>query len=206
MIGKWHLGYAPKFHPLERGFTDYYGFLQGQRSYWPLSEPNRLNQLLRNREPVRPEPEQYLTDQLAIEAARYIADTRDRPFFLYVAFNGTHTPLQATDGDLRAAAGKKIPAMAMALDRAVGQILDAIEHNGLAERTLVIFANDNGGASGHDNSPLRGLKGSFWEGGIRVPIAMQWPGQIPKGTVYPHPVISLDFFPTVLAAAGVDAA
>ncbi|MFO1522737.1 MAG: sulfatase-like hydrolase/transferase [Kiritimatiellia bacterium] len=94
-IGKWHLGYAPKFHPLERGFTDYYGFLQGARSYVPLPKASRLNQLLRDRKPV-PEKFDYLTDHLASEAAEYIAKNKDRPFFLYLAFNATHGPHQAT--------------------------------------------------------------------------------------------------------------
>ena len=202
-IGKWHLGYAPKFHPLERGFTDYYGFLQGSRSYEPLPKPGRLNQMLRDREPV-PEKFDYLTDHLAGEAAAYIARHKAQPFFLYLAFNATHAPMQATKADLKAAGGNKIAAMTIALDRAVGTVLDALKTEGVLDNTLVIFLNDNGGATGHNNAPLNGHKGSCWEGGIRVPFALQWPARVPAGQVIDAPVISLDLFPTAMAAAGVE--
>jgi arylsulfatase A-like enzyme len=202
-IGKWHLGYAPKFHPLERGFTHFYGFLQGSRSYFPLEKPSRLNQLLRDREPLKPEPPEYMTDQLANEAAAYINATKQKPFFMYLAFNATHTPLHATAADVQQAKGNKIAALTIALDRGVGIVLEALEKNNLRDKTLVVFINDNGGAGGHDNAPFQGKKGTMWEGGIRVPLVMQWPTQLKPGQVYEHPVISLDLFPTALAAAGV---
>lgn len=202
-LGKWHLGYAPKFQPLERGFTDYYGFLQGSRSYWPLENAGRLNQLLRDREPVQPETFDYMTDALAREAAAYIAKSKDKPFFLYLAFNATHSPMHATEADLKAAGGNKIAAMTIALDRAVGVVLDELRKQGIADHTLVFFLNDNGGAAGHDNAPLRGHKGSTWEGGFRVPFALQWPGVVPAGQTFTNPVISLDLFATAIAAAGV---
>ncbi len=203
-LGKWHLGYAPKFHPMERGFTDYYGFLQGARSYWPLAKPTKLNQVLRDREPVYPEPAEYMTDQLAQEAVKYIEQNKDKPFFMYLAFNATHGPNQATEEDLAQMNGNKIAAMTIALDRAVGTVLDGLETNGLTKNTLVVFTNDNGGAQGHDNLPLHGQKGSCWEGGYRVPLAIRYPGVIPDGRVLDEPVISLDIFPTLLAAAGID--
>lgn len=207
-LGKWHLGYAPKFHPLERGFTDYYGFLQGQRNYLPLNQPNRLNQLLRDREPVKPEQFDYLTDELGRAAAAYIVKHRAQPFFMYLAFNATHVPLQPRPDDFAAVQDedpqrRKLRAMARALDRAVGMVLDELSRQHLTEQTLVIFINDNGGAPGHDNAPLRGQKGQGWEGGIRVPFVMQWPAVLPKGRIYDSPVISLDIFPTAMAAAGV---
>ena len=202
-IGKWHLGYAPKFNPLERGFTDYYGFLQGARSYFPLPKPGRLNQMLRDREPA-PENFHYLTDHLACEATTYIEKNKARPFFLYLAFNATHGPLHATPADLKAAGGNKIAAMTIALDRAVGTVLDALKKEGVLDNTLVVFLNDNGGATGHNNAPLNGHKGSCWEGGIRVPFALQWPARVPAGQVIDTPVISLDLFPTAMAAAGVE--
>lgn len=203
-IGKWHLGYAPKFHPMERGFTDFYGFLQGARSYWPLESPSRLNRLLLDREPLAKESFLYLTDHLAEQAAESIARHKDQPFFLYLAFNATHTPLHATPADLARAGGNHIKAMTIALDRAVGTVLDSIDKNGLMKDTLVFFLNDNGGASGRDNKPLRGYKGSTWEGGFRVPFLAQWMGKIPSGQVNDSPVIALDLFPTALAAAGID--
>lgn len=202
-LGKWHLGYAPKFHPLERGFTDYYGFLQGQRSYFPLEKPTRLNQLLRNREPVKPEKFDYMTDELGRQGAAYIAQYKDVPFFLYLAFNATHTPHHVLEADMKQAGGNKLAAMTIALDRAVGVVLDELKKDNLRDHTIVVFLNDNGGAHGCDNTPLRGFKGSAWEGGIRVPFAMQWPGVIPSGQTDDHPVIALDLFATALAVAGI---
>ncbi len=206
-LGKWHLGYAPKFHPMERGFTDFYGFLQGARSYFPLDKPTRLNQLLRDREPVRPEKFEYMTDELALAAADYIANSEDNPLFMYVAFNAIHTPNHVLQSDLDSLGEDrrqaKHRAMTIALDRAVGTVLDAIDDQGIRDNTLVIFLNDNGGATGHDNTPLRGKKGSAWEGGIRVPFVMQWPGKIASGKVVDAPVIALDIFPTAMKAAGI---
>ncbi|MCC9607997.1 sulfatase-like hydrolase/transferase [Blastopirellula sp. JC732] len=203
-LGKWHLGYAPKFHPLDRGFTDYYGFLQGQRSYFPLEKPTRLNQILRDRDPVRPEKFDYMTDHLADEAAKYIADSKDKPFFIYLAFNATHGPNHATEADLATTGGKKVPAMTIALDRAVGKVMDALQENDLTDNTIVFFLNDNGGTPAHDNRPLHGFKGSCWEGGTRVPFVVSWPAKLPKGKVYDEPVIALDIASTCLAAAGVE--
>ena len=202
-LGKWHLGYTPKFHPMERGFTDYYGFLQGQRSYFPLEKPSRLNQLLRDRQPVAPEKFDYMTDELGRQAVSYIAKYKSAPFFMYLAFNATHAPMNCTEADLAKAGGNKIAAMTIALDRAVGMVLDKLKEEGILEHTIVVFTNDNGGATGHNNAPLRGFKGSTWEGGIRVPFAMQWPGVIPGGQTFEHPVITLDLFATAMAAAGI---
>ncbi|MEW4563080.1 sulfatase-like hydrolase/transferase [Bremerella sp. JC770] len=206
-LGKWHLGYAPKFHPMERGFTDFYGFLQGARSYFPLEKPTRLNQLLRDRDPVRPERFEYMTDELAHAAAEYIAQSEDRPLFMYVAFNAIHTPNHVLQSDLDSLGEDtrqaKHRAMTIALDRAVGTVLQAIDQHGIQDNTIVIFLNDNGGATGHDNTPLRGKKGTAWEGGIRVPFVMQWPAKLPQGKVVDEPVIALDIFPTVMNAAGV---
>jgi arylsulfatase A-like enzyme len=206
-LGKWHLGYAAKFHPLERGFTDYYGFLQGQRSYFPLEQPTVLNRMLRDREPVE-EKFDYLTDELGRAAAEYIGRHKEGAFFLYLAFNATHGPRHAAPADLEQAGGagaeKVLRAMTSALDRSVGTVLDALDEHGLTKDTLVVFVNDNGGATGHDNAPLRDRKGSTWEGGIRVPFAVRWPGRIAAGQVVDAPVISLDVFPTAMAAAGVE--
>lgn len=205
-LGKWHLGYAPKFHPLERGFTDYYGFLQGARSYFPLKQPTILNRLLRDREPVA-ETFDYMTDELGRAAAEFISQTKDKPFFMYLAYNATHGPNEATEEDLASVEGgggnETHRAMTLALDRSVGLVLDELQKHALTNNTLVFFVNDNGGVSGHDNTPLRGFKGSTWEGGIRIPFAIQWPAVLPKGKVLDAPVITLDIFPTALAAAGI---
>lgn len=203
-LGKWHLGYAPKFHPMERGFIDFYGFLQGQRSYFPLPQPTRLNRLLQDREPVAEENFDYMTDHLAAKTADYITQHKAAPFFIYLAFNATHGPNHATQADLEKAGGNKIKAMTIALDRAVGTVLDSLKQNGVHDNTLVVFINDNGGATGHDNAPLRGMKSQTWEGGIRIPFAVQWPATIPAGQKSDAPVITLDLFATAMAAAGIE--
>ena len=206
-LGKWHLGYADKFHPLSRGFDRYWGFLQGARSYFPLKKPTRLNRLLRDRE-VQPETFDYMTDELGRQAARYIEERGDKPLFVYLAYNAVHTPMHATEGDLEGLKGdarrRKLIAMTHALDRSVGYVLDALEAAGIADETLVFFINDNGGATNNasQNGPLRGRKGTVWEGGIRVPFLARWPNGLPAGQVFDAPVIALDILPTCLAAAG----
>ncbi|MEZ6037995.1 MAG: sulfatase-like hydrolase/transferase [Planctomycetota bacterium] len=205
-LGKWHLGYADHFHPQSRGFEHYYGFLQGQRSYFPLERVTRLNRLLKDRD-VAPESFDYMTDELGRAAAKFIAERGDRPLFLYLAFNAVHGPMHATEQDLVGTKGpqrrRKLIAMTHALDRAVGYVLDALDEQGIADDTLLFFVNDNGGATNNasENTPLRGHKGQVFEGGIRVPFLVRWPAGLPKGAVYEQPVIALDILPTSLAAA-----
>lgn len=209
-LGKWHLGYAKAFQPMQRGFDAYFGFLQGARSYWPLKKSTRLNRLRRDHESI-PEEFTYMTDALGKEAAAYVAENRDRPFFLYLAFNAVHTPMHATEEDLAGFSGidhekrRKLAAMTRAMDRAVGVVLDALEENGIRDHTLLCFVNDNGGATNNasQNGVLRGTKGTPFEGGIRVPMLMQWPARLPRGTIYDLPVSGLDLLPTFLAAGGI---
>lgn len=205
-LGKWHLGYAPKFHPLSRGFTDYHGFLQGARSYFPLEKPTILNRLLRDREPI-PETFEYMTDELGRAAAEYLSEPHDRPFFMYLAFNATHGPNHATAADIKEVGdgpgNRTLRAMTHAMDRAVGVVLDELDRQNLTDNTLIFFLNDNGGVRGHDNTPLSGFKGSTWEGGIRVPFAIRWPAKIKPSQRFDAPVISLDILPTALAAAKI---
>lgn len=210
-LGKWHLGYADHFHPLSRGFDDFYGFLQGARSFWPMEEPTRLNRLLRDREPV-PEKFEYMTDELGEAASKYIDENKDRPFFMYVAYNAVHTPMHATETDLAEVgvnAGpkrKKLIAMTHALDRSVGKILNSLDRNQLTENTIVVFINDNGGATNNasTNGKLRGTKGTPFEGGLRVPFLVQWPARLDKSVTYDLPVTTLDLLPTFLAACDHD--
>ena len=208
-LGKWHLGYADKFHPLSRGFEHYWGFLQGARSYFPLKKPTRLNRLLRDRE-VQAEDFDYMTDELGRQAAKYIEQRGEEPLFVYLAYNAVHGPMHALDKDLEGLTGaqkrNKLIAMTHALDRSVGYVLDALDKEGIADDTMVFFVNDNGGATNNasDNGVLRGRKGTVWEGGIRVPFLVRWPNGLPKGKVYDEPVIALDILPTCLAAAGRD--
>ena len=206
-LGKWHLGYAPAFHPLSRGFDDYFGFLQGARPYWSI-EGTRLNRLLRDREP-QTETFDYMTDELGRQAAAYIERNDQRPFFLYLAFNAVHTPMHAREEDearfaeIEKKRRRKLAAMTVGLDRAVGLVLDKLKEKKIEDDTIVVFVNDNGGATNNasSNGPLRGRKGTPYEGGLRVPFLVQWPAVLPGGKVYDHPVSTLDLMPTFLAAA-----
>ena len=210
-IGKWHLGSQESMHPMARGFDEFHGFLLGSRTYFSIpnntEHPERA--LMHNREIIPESDNLYLTDWIAEEAVDFIKAKKEDPFFLYVAFNAPHTPMHSTPEDLQEfpeitnQKRKKLAGMTLALDRAVGQILDTISDEGLDENTLIFFLNDNGGATinASDNGPLRGMKGSKWEGGIRVPFAVSWKNRLlPKR--YDKPVSALDIAATALALAG----
>lgn len=209
--GKWHLGGADRFHPNRRGFDEFYGFRGGARSYFDYDrEPaDPLNKMERNFENFE-EPETYLTDQLAAEAVRFMEEQKDQPFFAFVSFNAVHTPMEAKPEDLAQfpqleGHRKIVAAMTLALDRACGQILDKLEQLGLAENTIVVFTNDNGGPTDKNaasNYPLSGTKSNHLEGGIRVPFLIRWPGRLNAGTDYPYPVSTLDLLPTFYVASG----
>lgn len=208
LIGKWHLGYPQAFHPNRRGFDWFYGCLQGSRRYFPYEKPTPHRVIQENGKPT-PE-EGYVTDRLGDAACRFIDKNKDESFFLFVSFTSPHGPLQAKPEDLaklshiEKAKRRKYAGLVKSLDDNVGKILDALRKNGLDEKTLVVFTNDNGGQTltGANNLPLKGRKGTLWEGGIRVPWAMRWTGKIEPGTVIDDPVISLDLLPTFVAAAG----
>ena len=208
-IGKWHLGWDPKFHPCKRGFDDFYGFIGGSRSYFPIEKPTIHNALMRDSKIVPGEENfTYTTDLFGDRAVDYIDRYEDKPFFLYLAFNATHSPKDVLPEDLAKAGGgnkvaDNIAAMTIALDRNVGKVLDVLDRNHLADNTLVVFINDNGGQEQHNNKPLRGFKHDVYEGGIRVPFLMRWPGVIPAAIQYENPVISLDLFATSMALAGI---
>jgi arylsulfatase A-like enzyme len=212
LIGKWHLGEDEALHPLNRGFQEFVGFLAGAHSYL-TADDKQYGPLLRGRQPVALDG--YLTDVLAREAVGFIDRHKEQPFFLYMAFNAVHTPLQAPEAALRDFARETNPgrrtylAMLQQLDAAIGRILDRLRELDLEEDTLIFFLSDNGGPTtkfapnGARNFPLRGSKGDTWEGGLRVPFVVQWKGQLPTGKTYPQPVIALDIAPTALAAARV---
>lgn len=207
-LGKWHLGYGAPMHPLERGFDHWFGFLAGSRSYWKSEgKPRRALQ----RDGVEIEEDfEYMTDLLGEESAAYIEANSEQPFFLFLSFNAPHSPMHALERDLARIdeatqkRRRKYAAMTVAMDRAVGRLLTALGENGLVERTLLFFVNDNGGAwnNASDNAPLRGTKGTPFEGGLRVPFLVQWPGTLPAGEDYPWPISTLDIFATAMAAAG----
>lgn len=211
-VGKWHLG-GPAFYPDKNGFDVNIG---GTHKGSPPSyfAPYRI-------ETLTPEGEtgEYLTDRLTIEAEKFIEANKEKPFFLYVTHYSVHTPIQAkkdvaetyaartpTDGQNNPA----YAAMVQSTDESVGRLMKKLDELKLAERTIVIFTSDNGGLSLRgargdgptSNLPLRGGKGSPWEGGTRVPLIVRWPGQIKPGTTDATPVISYDFFNTLLELTG----
>jgi arylsulfatase A-like enzyme len=213
MVGKWHLGHAPKYYPVRRGFDEFYGFLEGSHSYDPGDlqgqEATRpLSAIMRGTKPV--EPTEYLTDAFRREAVAYVGRHKAEPFFLYLAFNAVHTPLQAPMWyrdrfrNIADPRRRTYAAMVSAMDDAVGAVMEKLRKEGLEENTLVFFLSDNGGAvvNASDNWPLRGHKATTWEGGIRVPFFVQWKGHLPAGAVYDRPVAQIDILPTALAAAG----
>lgn len=208
MVGKWHLGSAPEFHPMKRGFQEYFGFLGGALSYLPNS-PRAKDQVLRGTEPAN--EKEYLTEAFGREAVAYIDRHAKEPFFLYLTFNAVHTPMEATEKYLARFPNvtdkrrQTYCAMLSAMDDAVGSVLAKLRDTGIEENTLIFFVSDNGGPSGANgsiNTPLRGNKATTWEGGIRVPYLVQWKARLPRGKTYDQPVIQLDFLPTALAAAG----
>lgn len=220
-IGKWHLGAHHTLHPLKRGFDDFYGFLSGGHRYfpeeWTLADEYEARsqfdgyrtKLLRNHERV--EETEYLTDALSREAVNYIEKYQNEPFFMYLAYNAPHTPLQATPKYLERfdhienKRRKTYAAMVSAVDDGVGAILEKLAELDLKENTMIWFLSDNGGPepkNSSDNGALRGKKGDVFEGGIRVPFAVSWPAALPKGKVYEQPIISLDIFATAIENAG----
>ena len=207
MVGKWHLGSAPKFHPMQRGFDEYFGFLGGAHSY--LEVGTGRDAVLRGTEPV--DKVSYLTDDFAREAVAFVDRHHSHPFFLYLPLNSVHTPMHATAKYLDRFASitderrRTYAAMTSAMDDAVGAVLAKLDATQIADDTLIFYFSDNGGppVNGSNNGVLRGNKAQTLEGGIRVPFFVQWKAKLPKGVVYEQPVIQLDIVPTALAAAGV---
>lgn len=229
MVGKWHLGESAALQPGARGFDEWLGFGSGGAMYLPKDDPQAVQarpdfdlsdkivwQLSRPAvqkdygKPFR--APRYMTDYFGDEAAAAIKANRNRPFFLYLAFNAPHTPLQALKSDYDALgtipdhAQRVYGAMVRALDRNVGKVLAALKAQGLDENTLVVFTSDNGGTAviglGDTNKPYRGWKSTFFEGGIHTPFLMRWPARYPAGARVDAAVANVDLFSTAIAAAG----
>ena len=214
VFGKWHLGVADRYHPLRRGFDEFYGFRGGMRSFFPYPDPSKVvhENLLERGFGQYQEHAGYLTNVLADETCAFIEHHRDRPFFAFVSFNAVHTPMEADpqdrdtfpelSGDRRIAAQ-----MMLSMDRACGQIIAKLRELELLENTIVVFTNDNGGPmdkNGSSNYPFAGVKATQLEGGIRVPGLISWPGHLSAGQVYDFPLSTLDLLPTFVKAAGGD--
>ena len=204
-VGKWHLGASPEYHPYKRGFDEFFGFLGGAHSYVdPLLKST--NPILRGTELF--DEKEYLTDAFTREAISFIQRHKDEPFFLYLTYNAVHGPLQAPErhrdsfADIADKNRRIYAGMLAALDEGVGKVLEQLRQLGLEKDTLLFFINDNGGATNNasDNGPLQNRKGTLFEGGIRVPFMLRWPGRLNAGQVYDHPVICIDIFATVVGA------
>lgn len=211
-IGKSHLGGDPAYHPLERGFDEFFGFIEGHHHYTSPGIPtNQIDPILRGRTPV-PETN-YLTYAFAREITNFVARHASGPFFIYAPFNAVHVPLEATSELLLRFPAANYPdphrrvmaAMLAGLDDAIGTILAQLRALHLDTNTLIVFTSDNGGPSpsnGSLNTPYRGYKTQVYEGGIRVPFLMQWPAALPAGRTVDTPISTLDLLPTAVAAAG----
>ena len=211
LAGKWHLGLERvDSHPYRRGFDRTYGHLGPSVDYFSHVWQGGLDW---HRDGSVLRQDGYATDLIADESVRYIKE-RDKaaPMFLYVSFNAPHTPLQAPEAYLSRNARIEDPyrrtyaAMVTALDDGVGRIVSALEAEGIARNTLLIWASDNGAGRnvGGSNLPLRGAKGNAFEGGIRVPAVIRWPGMLPEGERFDQMVTALDWFPTLASAAGLE--
>ncbi len=208
MVGKWHLGEWQQHHlPKQRGFDHHYGLYSAMVDSFVHLRSGVLD-WHRNGVPVIEEG--YSTFLLANEASRLIAEHDDaRPFFLYLPFNAVHRPHQAPDAyiekykHLGSVAAQR--AQLECMDIAIAQVLHALDLKGIADDTLVIFTNDNGGLEITSNGPYRGYKGHYHEGGIRVPTAIRWPGKIPAGSTNDAMVHIIDLFPTICNLAGAQA-
>ncbi len=211
LIGKWHQGIGPGFHPNERGFDYFCGMLGGGHSYFPERDKNQIE---RNGEPVTTFSNSYLTDFFTDEGLDWMKarQSEDRPWFAFLSYNAPHTPMHATAEDLARFTHieddtrRTFAAMMWALDRGVGRLVAWLEASSADENTLIVFFSDNGGPpeNGSWNGPLSGGKGALKEGGIRVPMIWAWPGTLPSNRRHPEPVSALDLLPTFMAVAGAD--
>lgn len=229
LVGKWHMGTHETLRPRNRGFDEFYGFIEGGHSYLP--ELVTMEDLRDSKKPydwyntklidngARVHFKKYLTDELSDRAVDFITRKADQdvPFFLYLAYNAPHAPLQATQQYLDRVSHIADPrrrayaAMITAVDDGVGRLLNELDRKGLAHDTVVFFLSDNGGVTNGDtgeppvasNFPLRGGKSQLFEGGVRVPFAVRWPARLEGGKDYTRPVSSIDIFATLAGQLGI---
>ncbi len=216
IFGKWHLGYQAEHNPTQHGFDTFRGFISGNVDYQSHVDAQARSDWWQG---AVLEPEEgYLTELVTDHAVRFIEEQKERPFFLYVPHHAPHYPFQGPrDPVLRTVGGtfehvSSVPdrqrayrEMVEAMDRGLGAILDALEAQGLRDNTLVWFFSDNGARAEGSNAPLRGFKGSDWEGGHRVPSVVSFPTQVPPGTESSVLTSTLDVMATVLGLAGASA-
>jgi len=224
LVGKWHLGFKPEFGPNAHGFDEFFGFLSGAVDYYTHRRGDGTPDLFENATPI--EVPEYLTDEITRRAIRFVDNHSAGPFFLEVAYNAVHWPFQppnhrptdpnavpqpSAKGDQRLSQGPddEKPAtrqdyirMLERADDGVGAILTALDRHGLSRNTLVIFTNDNGGEWLSRNAPFSHRKSTLWEGGIRVPLILRWPGRLPAGRTSAQVAITMDLTASIVAATG----
>lgn len=206
LIGKWHLGFQPKHYPLKNGFDYFFGMLSGATDY--ISHTSDVGAPDLHEMDSLVQRKGYLTDLLAEKAISYLERKHNKPFFLALTFNAPHWPWQKR-GDVAypdtvplrvGGSPETYVAMMTTLDEAVGRIMASLDAQGLANNTLVIFTNDNGGERFSESAGLSKSKLTLWEGGIRVPAFVRWPGKIKAGTSTPQVAVTMDWTATILAA------
>src|SRR5688572_12076732 len=216
LIGKWHLGWKPEYSPIRHGFDYFFGFKSGFIDFYTHTSPDSPDHddLFENDSAIRVDG--YMTELIANRSVRWIEQNSRQPFFIDVAFNAPHWPYQVPDKpsvardsarhlgpfDDSTSTRADYVAMIERVDQGVGRILATLDRLGLREQTIVIFTNDNGGEWLSRNAPLFNHKMSVFEGGIRVPAIIRWPGQIPAGTVTGQVGITMDLTASILAVAG----
>ena len=226
IFGKWDLGQLHRFLPLQRGFDEFYGFTNTGIDYW-THERYGVPSMRRGNNPTTEDKGKYATDLFKREALQFIENHKNRPFLCYVPFNAPHGasnldrprpgaqaplryiqkhygPYDPKNADTKQAARKRYMACVTHMDEAIGKMLDLLDELNIADNTIVIFFSDNGGSGRGDNSPLRGGKSRMFEGGLRVPCIIRWPGTVPPGAVTNEFLTSMEIFPTVCKAAGVN--
>ncbi|GAA4237304.1 hypothetical protein GCM10022291_23790 [Postechiella marina] len=214
-IGKWHLGHTKEYWPNNRGFNDWFGFSGGSRNYWGKSwekDFTTWHQIMRDGKPEPLENLSYLTDDFSNAAVEYVDkySKNNKPFFMYLAYNAPHAPIQATKAYLDKVdyieQGERATyaAMVAGMDTGIGKLVDKLKATGEYENTLIFFYSDNGGhGKGSNQFPYRGQKGMLFEGGIRVPFFMSWPAGFKGNQKLDKPIIAYDIFTTVLEAANI---
>ncbi len=222
IFGKWDMGQLKRYLPLQRGFDQFYGFVNTGIDYYTHERYN-VPSMYSNNEPTTKDKGIYSTYLFEREALRFVKENRGNPFFLYLPFNAPHSS-SSLDPKIRGTVQAPPEYLAMypeattvrelrrrgymaavtCMDNAIGNVLRMVDSLGLQKNTIVIFFSDNGGGTGSDNFPLSGGKATMWEGGLRVPCIMKWPGRIKEKQVLNNFVSSLEIFPTLLAVAGLE--
>jgi arylsulfatase A-like enzyme len=210
-IGKWHLGEEDRYHPNNRGFDEFWGFLGGSRSYFYEEDSDdkegQPRALLHNKSHT--DFDGYLTDEFSNQSVRFIQENKGNPFFLFLSYNAVHTPMHAKENDLEKFKDNPravLAAMTWSMDQGIGKVISKLEKEGLRENTLIFFLSDNGGATNNQSSnlPLKGFKGNKFEGGHRIPFILSWPSKLKGGQNYNGLTSSLDIFATSAAVAGLE--